>query len=228
MTLHEEIILSFIDTGLIGIAILIGGFLLNRGLERYKTNQSLREELAKKQIEALVPLLNEIATIRGKLDYFLWNSGEQSRRGKADIVLAYLENISSEVENDTRLTLTVKKEAEEQIKKYINDIEDLQRSADLMEVRVRQNAFWMRDPLYSRVIEFQKAVVDYASHVKAMAQEQLSMLINSSASEGLKYDFDIGSFKKKSKEARELGERLTINNLTVSEFYRLLKKTALW
>jgi hypothetical protein len=50
MTFREELIITLIDKGLVGIALAGGGYLLSRALERFKGERALENEFAKQRV----------------------------------------------------------------------------------------------------------------------------------------------------------------------------------
>ena len=64
----EEIILIIVDKGLIVILVVVLGFLLNRALERYKRDQILYVDAARRRIEALVSVFLLASQYESKMD----------------------------------------------------------------------------------------------------------------------------------------------------------------
>lgn len=63
MNFQEQLIITLIDKLAIGVLLLLGGFLLNRAIERYKSRQALENQMAKirdeKRLEFLERQLSE-------------------------------------------------------------------------------------------------------------------------------------------------------------------------
>src|SRR6266496_779934 len=80
MNFQEQLIITLIDKLAIGVLLLLGGFLLNRAIERYKSRQALENQMAKirdeKRLEFLERQLSEFYWpfyIRREEDRRNWN-----------------------------------------------------------------------------------------------------------------------------------------------------------
>lgn len=66
MSLHDEVIKILLDKLAIGVLILLAGFVLNRSIERFKSAQALRNDLAKQRFAARIQRLER------QLSEFYW------------------------------------------------------------------------------------------------------------------------------------------------------------
>lgn len=63
MTFYEELLLKIIDTLIIGILVLLVGYRLNRGLERFKIKEEYQRQLAQAKINAYQRLWSLMETV---------------------------------------------------------------------------------------------------------------------------------------------------------------------
>jgi len=66
MNFQEQLIITLIDKLAIGVLLLLGGFLLNRAIERYKSRQALENQMAKIRDEKRLKFLER------QLSGFYW------------------------------------------------------------------------------------------------------------------------------------------------------------
>ncbi len=130
-TFFQKIMLQIIDKIALGGIILIIGYFVNRALERYKSNQAVREAIEKKRIEMIAPLWQKLNDIHVIITNKFNIEGLISDKEKLDLLnKEYIEKETLATESLREQRFWLGKELYDKQKKYLNTIKNLKHTVE--------------------------------------------------------------------------------------------------
>lgn len=143
MTYCEEMKLLIFDRILLGIIILILGFLINKLLERYKSRVSIVKEFTTAKINKISETWNILIDL------------EEDAQIIIDKVFTIRVFINSSFEEQTKAIINETSQLDENLKQKINSVNKA----------LKQNHFWIGKDYFKRFSDYKDSIIEYYSAV---------------------------------------------------------------
>jgi hypothetical protein len=135
---QQKLILTVVDKALIGAALVVAGFMLNRTLERFKSRLALTNDFAKQRVVKIAEIWTSLYTLE-----------EDLRLHSAHVAMSVFR-----LKPDEDVSVATAQYTEKSI--------DLEIKAKAMKASIAQNRFWLGDELSSRFDRYQQILLGHA------------------------------------------------------------------
>ena len=144
---QQKLTLSVIDKLVFGLLILLAGFVLNRTLENYKSDQATKSEIARLRVERLAKVWTALNFQQAQIDRI-----DPAAAFNAEMFLTYV----VEDKRQGRFTRRDFRKSSRLLKNW-GDAEAAFRRHEAGVTRLlRDNRFWIGEDLYPRYLDYSK------------------------------------------------------------------------
>ncbi len=125
-TFLQKAILLILDKIAIGGIIILIGYFVNRALERYKSNQAVREAMEKKRIEIIAPLWQKLNDVHLFVTHRINLKGLISSKEELEVIInEYNEKETLAIDNAREQRFWLGKELSKKLFDYLDTIRNL-------------------------------------------------------------------------------------------------------
>ena len=161
MDFEQSIWLAVIDKIILGLFLLVIGFFVNRFLEEYKSELTLRNEMAKTRMEHVSKIFSKINTWEATVTALHRRWAEMYREGAS--------------EDEKRKVLTPL-------------FEDSKNLSELVKKEVHKNRMWLNEKLYEYLLDYNNTMIDFISVIITGNDKRCEELYTKLSSMRLYYD----------------------------------------
>jgi hypothetical protein len=155
MTLSDQLLITIVDKGLLAVLLLFFALWANRALERYKTRQHLLAEVAKRRVERIGLVWDEISKLETLILHIPWRIGslaleELRRAGAKDIPAAPPEKAADLISLfHPPISLSLPRSFTERVEKEISPLfEEVNVVGEVVSKTISGNRFWLGSELH--------------------------------------------------------------------------------